>query len=140
MPRARKPVIDRLLAKVRVDSNGCWIYTGALSSSGYGSIGLGGRGEGSGSTHVVTYTHFVGPVDAGMDLDHLCRVRACCNPEHLEPVTRTVNLVRGSRHSPTHCGNGHLRTQENTMLKSNGKRECRDCYRARAAARRQAVI
>ncbi len=45
-------------------------------------------------THRVMYEHWVGPIEVGLELDHLCRTKACCNPDHLEPVTRSENLLR----------------------------------------------
>jgi hypothetical protein len=92
-----RPVFERVMARVRVDESGCWIFTGALSTSGYGRVGRGARAEGLAQTHRVTYEHLVGPIPEGLDIDHLCRVRACCNPAHLEPVTRRENCLRGAR-------------------------------------------
>lgn len=124
-------LMDRLFARVLVDDNGCWLYTGARTTGGYGSIGLGSRAAGTGYTHRVAYEHHVGPIPAGMDLDHLCRVRACCNPEHLEPVTRRTNLMRGETQTKrnatkTHCKRGHEFTPENTRKDGHG-RQCRTC-------------
>ena len=119
------------MAKVVVDESGCWIFTGALSE-GYGTIGRGRRGEGNVRAHRVTYERLVGPVPEGLDLDHLCRNRACCNPAHLEPVTRSENARRGARWDvrPTHCKNGHEFTPENTYQKQK-QRVCRACHNAR---------
>lgn len=69
-------------------NTGCWLWTAAMSSNGYGSLnGI--------SSHRFVWTQLVGPVPDGMDLDHKCRTRLCCNPEHLEVVTRRTNLRRG---------------------------------------------
>lgn len=95
---AQRPVFERVMARVRVDeTSGCWIFTGAISTSGYGRVGLGARSEGLAQAHRVTYEHLVGPIPEGLDIDHLCRVRACVNPAHLEPVTRRENCRRGAR-------------------------------------------
>jgi hypothetical protein len=72
----------------------CWIWQGSLKDTGYGCVNRGGF---KGSTHVWMYERHVGPVPVGLQLDHLCRVRACGNPEHLEPVTNAVNGQRGAR-------------------------------------------
>ena len=90
-----RPCIDRILDRIGETPDGCWIFTGALSAAGYGVVSRGGRGEGNVFTHRATYEHFIAEIPAGLDLDHLCRVRACCNPWHLEPVTRKENVLRG---------------------------------------------
>jgi hypothetical protein len=94
--------------------------------------------------HRVVWEILVGPIPAGADMDHLCRVRACCNPDHLEPVSRAVNVARGSARAgaPRHteCPNGHLLTPENTARNGRSRRTCRTCkneasrrYRTRKA-------
>ena len=91
MPAAR-PLIERLFEKFYVDDNGCWIWTAATVPAGYGIIavthGVLRR------AHRLSYEFIVGPIPEGLDLDHLCRVRPCINPYHLEPVTRAENLNR----------------------------------------------
>jgi hypothetical protein len=95
MPPARKPVIERILQKVSYD-HGCWFYSGYRLRSGYGLIGnVSGAGSPGGLTHRLVYEALVGPIPAGLQLDHLCRNRSCCNPMHLEPVTRLENVARG---------------------------------------------
>lgn len=96
MPCRPRPLIERLLAKVRPADSGCWIFTGAIAASGYGVIGAGPRGTGVALVHRAAYEHFVGPIPAGLHIDHLCRVRACCNPEHLEAVTQRENNARAA--------------------------------------------
>lgn len=68
--------------------NGCWETTYSKNADGYTRMG-GGLG------HRVAYAHFVGPIPAGADLDHLCRNRACVNPTHVEPVAHLENVRRG---------------------------------------------
>jgi hypothetical protein len=92
--KRRTPIEKRLMSKVSVNENGCWIYTGAIDTTGYGRIGRGGRGEGSTHTHRAAYELLWGPITDGLHVDHLCRVRACCNPLHLEAVTQAVNNQR----------------------------------------------
>ena len=69
----------------------CWIWTGGLSKKGYGVFSLGGVSQ---LAHRVAYEWILGAVPAELELDHLCRVRACVRPNHLEAVTHRVNLRR----------------------------------------------
>lgn len=118
---------------------GCWPWLGALAS-GYGSLSVRGTSR---QAHRVGYELMVGPVPEGLQLDHLCRNRACCNPAHLEPVTLRENVRRGAavrtgyqpgrvKVSPTrktHCRNGHAFTAENTYVWPNGqRRRCLTCH------------
>jgi hypothetical protein len=83
------------------------------------------------------YEALKGPIPEGMQIDHLCRVPACCNPEHLEAVTPKENtrrglspaLARARRHRKTHCRNGHEFTADNSYLDSQGRKFCRECKR-----------
>ncbi len=119
----------------------CWRYDGSLNHGGYGHVNV---KDGSGtwapkSVHRIAYLTLVGPIPDGLDLDHLCRNRACWNPAHLEPVTRQVNVVRGIaptksgawQRAVTHCPAGHPYNQANTRV-ANGRRHCRACARERA--------
>lgn len=121
----------RLLEKFEANSVGCWIWKAAADPSGYGRC----RDENgrSRNAHVVFYESLRGPVPSGLELDHLCRVRACVNPLHLEPVTRRENVLRGegpcaANARKTHCYVGHKFTAENTRIGRSGReRACREC-------------
>lgn len=121
----------RMAEKITVTPAGCWQWTGAVQSKGYGSIGQGGR---SFLTHRVAYELLVEQIPAHLQIDHLCRNKRCCNPLHLEPVTAQVNCSRTPRARKTHCVNGHPLSGDNLVLKSrrNGRviRNCRACQRA----------
>lgn len=96
-----RPLVERLTEKIEVQPDGCWFWTASLRD-GYGQIRVGASVR---SAHLVIYELVVGQVPDGLDLDHLCRVRHCVNPAHLEPVTRFENLYRGDT---THLfGPGH---------------------------------
>jgi hypothetical protein len=73
-------------------NTGCWLWLGQLNRNGYGYVSVGGRKR---VAHRVVWEVFVGPVPEGMVLDHTCRVRCCCNPNHIEPVTVRTNTRRG---------------------------------------------
>lgn len=88
------------------------------------------------AAHRVSYLWGKGEIPTGLDLDHLCRNRACVNPDHLEAVSRSVNLLRGktipAKHaSKTHCPQNHEYSTENTYIGANGSRQCRTCRKYR---------
>ena len=140
MKRA-KPLDTRIRAGSTVDpATNCWIWKGAHRPDGYVQIRVANRLV---YAHRISYEVFVGPIPEGLTLDHLCRVRACVNPEHLEPVTLRENIRRGESESAknarkAHCKRGHPLSRENLIVESNGRRKCRTCARARDAVRRQA--
>ena len=142
--RAVVPFTERLFAKVDAESD-CWLWTGALQREGYGHVRL-TRERRTVRAHRAVWEVLVGPIAEGLTLDHLCRVRRCVNPDHLEPVTLAENVARGSRRAglprQTKCRRaGHPLTPEN-LAPSHGKRGiCRACkneanrrYVARKAA------
>lgn len=118
-----EPLYRRVLSKTVPDGNGCLVWTGAPRAD-YGLVMLRGKRFG---VHRVTYEYIVGPIPRGLVLDHLCRNTRCVNPEHLEPVTDRVNILRGTSFSAqnavkTTCPNGH---EYDTAIP--GGRGCRTC-------------
>lgn len=129
----------------KVDKNGpipayaphlgpCWVWMGSRSQPGYGTLKIGGRNGKPRLAHRLAYEWLVGPIPEGLVIDHLCRVRACVNPAHMEPVTTLVNSRRGVSFmgSKTHCPRGHEYAGQNLSLSRTGKRECRECMRRRS--------
>lgn len=138
--------MGRLLSRLREDENGCWVWMMALDD-GYGRMHVGSRTDASRGkvrVHRAVYEYVVGLIPAGLDLDHLCRNRACANPAHLEPVTRRENIMRGEGAAAKasrrlECVNGHPFTVENTLPASvYGSRRCRTCVRSQRAAQMRA--
>lgn len=130
---------ERFLAKVQVQANGCWNWTGSLDTSGYGSFGIGSRTDGSRKTIKAAtwaYQHWVGLIPIGLQLDHLCRNRPCVNYQHLEPVTTQENTRRGTKANQTHCLRGHPLIEENIYRGMLGQRICRICVLAKQKERR----
>jgi HNH endonuclease len=136
---AIRPLNERLMEKVvwNGDEDECWTWQAALNNRGYGVIGERHMPR---LAHRVSYEHFVGPIPDGLVLDHLCRVRHCVNPAHLEAVTQQENTRRGERAQRTHCPHGHEYSPENTAVRKDGSRECRQCVRERVARYRKRKV
>lgn len=130
---------DKILVRTRLSPSGCWEFTGAKHSGGYGQVRWQGR---TAYVHRLAYELLVGPIPNRMQIDHLCRNRACCFPNHLEVVTAAENTRRGEPAQRTHCPAGHPYDERNTYLRSDGRRMCRRCHalrvtRTKALARRR---
>lgn len=105
-----------------VKTDSCWVWQGKLSL-GYGDFCMDGRCQ---KAHRWAYEFAKGPIPKGMHIDHLCRNRACVNPDHLEVVTPQANTLRGiglpaQNAAKTHCYNGHEFTPENTRQRKTGR-------------------
>lgn len=111
---------------------GCWLWQGAVRADGYGAIAVEGRTL---RVHRVVWTILRGDIPDGMELDHLCRVRHCANPDHLEPVTHAVNQQRSlTRLGP--CKRDHPESAQ--VRTRTGARQCRACQNVTLRARRAA--
>ena len=134
--------LERFWSKVDKNGpNGCWLWTASTLGGGYGQFRQRAV-QVSPYAHRVAYELLIGPIPEGLELDHLCRVRHCVNPTHLEAVTHQENMVRGAGVSgrlyagvypssrKTHCPRGHEYDEANTR-RYNGRRHCRACDAAR---------
>lgn len=143
--------IESFARNVEFSESGCWLWSKSLHATGYGQLG-----PGYGVTryaHRWLWLHTVGPIAPGLELDHLCRVRHCVNPDHLEPVTKLENSQRGTPYMVatkrkqqqerltvvTHCPSGrHEFTPDNSYFHpTRGYRICRECHKASARAWRE---
>lgn len=138
-----RPIIPpgtRFWKYVDKHESGCWLWTGSLNKWGYGQLYAGtvdGKRLPPLLAHRLSYQINVGPIPEGLDVDHVCRVRSCVSPLHLEPVTRRTNLIRGVgfvsvNAKKTQCVNGHPFDALNTAITKNGWRRCKACNRENA--------
>jgi hypothetical protein len=134
--RTDKSYLERLYEKISPEPNsGCWLWTGALNRDGYSNFMFCGQ---STVAHRASYILHKGNIPPGLEIDHLCRVRCCVNPDHLEAVTTAENIARSpfslpnKRRAQTHCIHGHVFDEINTYRdRTTGKRQCRICSRDR---------
>ncbi|MCX4605500.1 HNH endonuclease [Streptomyces anulatus] len=123
------PHIDNLQRYV-VNEQGCWVWAGALYPNGYGKMSR--EIHGTRLAHRAMYVEHRSCIPDGLELDHLCRNRACVNPSHLDPVVRSVNIQRGyDARQKGRCKSGHDLTVEDAYYvePSSGHRQCRQCWR-----------
>ncbi len=135
--------IDRFMNQVAPDPNsGCWIWTGHETGKGYGSFFLSHKKRIR--AHRFSYEYFNGSIPNGLTVDHLCRVRMCVNPRHLEAVSIRENVLRGIGLSAqnarkTHCCRGHELSHENIRYYGR-ERVCVPCETIRNARRRKNYV
>jgi len=128
--------VKRFVSKVSPEPNsGCWLWCGSLDTNGYGQFWLRGT---------VVKAHRASAMIAGMTLffdcevDHLCRNKACVNPKHIEPVTRSENNLRHRKAVGLieNCARGHELIGWNAVHDVDGRTRCRQCRRTAARERR----
>jgi hypothetical protein len=121
----------------------CWPWIGAIGNAGYGVFSVNRQFCGQ-PAHRISYELYVGPIPDDLELDHTCHDpktckggiacphRRCVNPNHLAPVTSSVNSMRAysAEREQTHCLRGHVFDEANTLYYKGG-RFCRECKRVR---------
>lgn len=146
--------VSRFVKKYEVnDFSGCWDWLAGKTQDGYGTFFNGKKTQ---RAHRFSYEYYNGDIPEGLEIDHICRNRGCVNPNHLEVVTRSVNMLRGDgpeisrqkmfklhekyggrppiaviNENKTHCIHGHEFTEENTYYRPTGGRLCKACNRIR---------
>lgn len=118
---------DRFWDKVMpIPFAGCWVWMSQLDHNGYGQMSVKNVPR---YAHRLSFVAFRGDIPEGLEIDHACRVPACCNPNHLEAVTHSENMLRGARKTrQTHCKNGHPLSGDNLIFqKKYNRRVCRVC-------------
>lgn len=122
----------------KVDASGdCWEWTGCVLQNGYGQFSDEGRRV---FAHRFVWELLVGPIPEGLTIDHLCRNKICVNPDHLEPTSMRVNVLRGEGPTArnarkTICKRGHALRGSNLYVPASGTRQCRACRRIRKVSR-----
>ena len=119
--------VKRFESYIDKTDSGCWLWTGGKNTWGYAYFGL--HHGMSLRAHRFSYEVYIGEIPFNLQLDHLCRVRHCVNPRHLEPVTQLENHRRGYWASRKECSNGHLYSCDNTYYSKSGARRCKACSR-----------
>lgn len=136
-PRPVKPFMERVAPHITKMPDGCWLWMRCKDANGYGRTNP-TRQSKFRLAHRLIYEALVGPIPRGLTIDHLCRVRSCVNPAHMEPVSVRENTLRGYSSAgingrKTHCKRGHEFTAENTYRMNIGGRSCRECMRMHQA-------
>jgi len=122
--------LKRFYSKIKFnEETWCWDWVGTTLQRGYGHFKLKRK---IWRSHRLSYLIHKGDLIEGLTLNHLCRNRKCCNPDHLEQITSKENILCGESFSAvnkrkTHCKRGHEFTEENTINLSRNRRECRKC-------------
>ena len=128
--------IEIFASRIRFSPGGCWLWQGGRTTAGYSRF----RGE---YGHRWSHRFFIGEIPAGLEIDHLCGIRNCVNPEHLEAVTHRENVMRSDSVSARNaakvsCPNGHSYLDpDNLYITAGGHRACRTCMTAYSSSARK---
>ncbi len=126
--------LESILAKVVIGENNCWLLPYVTDQAGYVRVSFQGK---LALAHRLIYEQVNDTIPSNLECDHLCRNRACCNPEHIELVTHLENMQRGKNWNSkkTHCRNGHKFTEDNIYIHQDKHghthRKCRACRAVR---------
>jgi hypothetical protein len=134
---------QRIQSKISISQNGCWLWEGNIIKSGYGTLTTGSRLDCSRRTSLVhrfVYEMLVGPIAPKLQIDHICKIKTCVNPDHLRVVTHRFNTLRSDSAAAlnsrkTHCPNGH----PYDTIRYNGDRRCSICHAAGERARQKRI-
>lgn len=138
-------LLDYIRSQCVITEEGCWLWVGPKNDKGYGKITYLGRKR---SVHQITYALAIGTVLPGNELDHTCRRRECCAPDHVEEVTHKENVVRGALYlvsrnryaNTTHCPSKHPYAGDNLYVDKKGHRRCRACNREGKSKTREIAV
>jgi len=131
--RKNRPTIYYFLAQCEVNPYDCWKWKGTISSVGYAKFFDKGITK---DGHRFSYEYFVGPIQKGFHIHHKCENRWCTNPEHLKLVSPKEHIIyhdgaAGINYRKENCHNGHPLNEINLYVTPDGRRQCRECIRAR---------
>ena len=111
------PAIHRILSKVLVDDNDCWLFQGCINKYRYGSIKIDGIAV---RPHRYVYGFFNEEIPDDKDAHHLCGMPDCCNPAHIEVLTHDDHMLK---HRSPHCN----KCKKELSLNKHGKQKCKSC-------------
>lgn len=119
---------EKIEKNIRINNN-CWMWNGAKDKDGYGTFCYNTKKE---KVHRISYKLWMGELDPTLTIDHLCNIRSCCNPTHLQQVTIKRNVLRSNgltaiNKRKTHCIHGHPFSPQNTYLYRGTHRQCKTC-------------